>query len=818
MLQHSRQQLQGNADSSPLHLVLRIVSPESTRVDSSRNGDLHGSHNPRSIFQTHPHGRVTLRSSSSARVTPLPSESDIAVSSSLPTVSTPKATFPLFTERRFTLPHVFSGADDDLLFDTHVRPHLDCMLHGLTVTVICLGEAGSGVDRTLMGSNQSSNSNQQGGVAMRALEHLLQCTAQRANYTDSSISATHANLRIVHNSGGEEQDWGGGGGGAEYSDNIKVSVRDMVRRMRSQSRRQFPGRQEEKDEEGDMYKASGEEDHTFETEWNDGRSVGQMVAERKLQRLWLVEPDNATMNFQQLMEFVQQEIASHTTTETVVPSHLLDITTITLEMRGKGATSRDAAIVGTLHLVRHHYTQEDEGINAMQGIQHTLAAIHRGTLEVTANCHGNISNHNRNDIGSLLTQFLSPALDPLCTDNASVVAIIHALDELSHHEHALKALQLCNSILYGNVKAIEKKKQRYDTSAAEMVSAAVTTTSVESAKLKTLNQEISRWKEKCAELERRQQNSVRPFVSMDDRHGRELARERERREKAERQLQTVLQECADLRHRISLKDQAVAKMQESFLKEQEEMRRSLQEYRARYNTLEQELRDTRQNSQNTVNQLENKYREEIESLRTQHQADVDQVMGMYLMVPENIRALKTHTRKKQQSVQATRESMSGEHDSIVRSMLQKHQEATQQLHEMQRRAAEHHSAEMRELRKVHDTQREQWYRERSVLVREVATVFEYADKLSTVVRNMETGKYPVVMRHGTRCLQIDDSDKPQPLRAELLPHIADRIHATQDFIRICQQQEPKTRPASAPVVNYRRQRQRQLQIRPSSKS
>jgi hypothetical protein len=94
--------------------------------------------------------------------------------------------------------------------------------------------------------------------------------------------------------------------------------------------------------------------------------------------------------------------------------------------------------------------------------------------------------------------------------------------------------------------------------------------------------------------------------------------------------------------------------------------------------------------------------------------------------------------------------------------------------------------------KEYDLYRIDMEKEIKMYDKEVALLYEYSAKLSHVLHQMEIGVYPVQMRFNTKQIRLTERDRPDPVRADLLPHLQKKMKFVNDFIRECESSPNKS--------------------------
>uniref|UniRef100_A0A7S0ECQ6 Kinesin motor domain-containing protein n=1 Tax=Hanusia phi TaxID=3032 RepID=A0A7S0ECQ6_9CRYP len=239
----------------------------------------------------------------------------------------------------------------------------------------------------------------------------------------------------------------------------------------------------------------------------------------------------------------------------------------------------------------------------------------------------------------------------------------------------------------------------------------------------------------------------------------------------------------EMKEKFVRKNNEFRAAQESSRKNEERLKREIEDYRQKLFGLQEEMTAKVQNLEMQLESQQTKFEGEIEQLRENNSRLINDMDAALRSVPEKLKL----DSEKLRAMDATIMQASAKKDAELTEALRKAAENSEKMLGLQREQYEYWLNKKNEDLKSFIAEFEEYKAERTAQVNTLEShalyLFDYCNALATVIANFEKGLYPVYEKSGIKAVQIPNKDKPQLMSPEVLRDLSKYRKRADDFIK-----------------------------------
>lgn len=223
--------------------------------------------------------------------------------------------------------------------------------------------------------------------------------------------------------------------------------------------------------------------------------------------------------------------------------------------------------------------------------------------------------------------------------------------------------------------------------------------------------------------------------------------------------------------------------QEAARKNEERLKREIEEYRTKLSTVTEDLNSKTQMHAASSQEQAKRYEKEIEHLRDHNNKLLNDMDSALRNVPEKLRV---DSEKLRNADDKARQAEMAKENEMLAS-LKKASEDQEKGLSLQREQYEYWLKKKNDELKSFVSQLDSFKIEKTKQINDLEKhgmyLFEYSNQLATVIANFEKGLYPVYEKSGIKAVQIPEKAKPGPMDSDTLRDLAKYKKRADDFIR-----------------------------------
>ncbi|EKX41707.1 hypothetical protein GUITHDRAFT_153719 [Guillardia theta CCMP2712] len=239
----------------------------------------------------------------------------------------------------------------------------------------------------------------------------------------------------------------------------------------------------------------------------------------------------------------------------------------------------------------------------------------------------------------------------------------------------------------------------------------------------------------------------------------------------------------EMKEKFVRKNNEFRAAQEASRKNEERLKREIEDYRQKLFSLQEESNSKVQSLEMQLESQQAKFEGEIEQLSQNNSRLINDMDAALRSVPEKLKL----DSEKLRGMDATIQQASAKKDAELTEALRKAAENSEKMLGLQREQYEYWLNKKNEDLKNFITEFEEYKTERTAQVNSLEShalyLFDYCNALATVIANFEKGLYPVYEKSGIKAVQIPQKDKPQLMSPEVLRDLSKYRKRADDFIK-----------------------------------
>mmetsp|Transcript_10295 Transcript_10295/g.22959 ORF Transcript_10295/g.22959 Transcript_10295/m.22959 type:complete len:863 (+) Transcript_10295:48-2636(+) len=239
----------------------------------------------------------------------------------------------------------------------------------------------------------------------------------------------------------------------------------------------------------------------------------------------------------------------------------------------------------------------------------------------------------------------------------------------------------------------------------------------------------------------------------------------------------------DLKEKFNKKNMEFRAAQEAARRNEERLKRDIDEYRGKVSTVSEDMQQTVQQLKIGKHEEAQRYEREMDLLKEHNNKLLNDMDNALRSVPERLRVDTSRIKETEARVAGIKEEM---HTEMTKDNKKAAEDQTKNL-ELQRAQYEFWLKKKTDELAVFVEQFDQYKIDKTkqinALENNAIYLFDYSNKLATLIANYEKGNYPVYEKAGIKAIAFPDKDKPDAMMVDTIKEVLKYKKRADDFVR-----------------------------------